>query len=469
MQQIQLTRRQSSPTPVFFVDNGPVSDKRDNPPAAMPQRAIRRSARLASLPMGYAGRTALGLGKRIGGKPAEAVQAQIQAQTAAQMFRVMGELKGGAMKIGQTMSVFEAAFPEEVAGPYRAALTKLQEAAPAMPVATVHQIMGEELGANWQDRFAEFDDVPAAAASIGQVHKAIYRDGRVVAVKLQYPGAGKALMSDLNQASRLGKIFGSWMPGLDIKPLLAELKTRVAEELDYLHESQAQRDFATAYEGDPEFQVPHVLAAGPRLIVSEWVDGTPLSKIIADGTEAERDRAGTLYLRFLLSGPERAGLLHADPHPGNFRMTPEGKLAVLDYGAAARLPEGFPLTVGRIIRIALNNGDPVSVLEGLRAEGFIRPNIDIDAEALMRYLGPFVEPMRHESFHYSRTWLREQFTRINDPRNADFTIGLKLNLPPSYMLIHRVWLGSIGVLSQLDAQVPARGELFRWLPGFADV
>ncbi len=434
--------------------------------AAVPQRALRRTARMASLPVGYAGRTALGLGKRLGGKPAEAVNAQIQARTAEQMFKVMGELKGGAMKIGQAMSVFEAALPEDMVGPYRATLTKLQDSAPPMPAETVHRVMREELGPDWRDRFEEFSDVPAAAASIGQVHKAVYRDGRVVAIKLQYPGAAKALMSDLNQAARMGRMFGSWIPGLDMKPLIAEIKARVAEELDYLRESQNQRQFAVAFEGDPDYEVPHVLAASTRVIISEWVDGTPLSKVITDGTPQERNRAGTLYLRFLLSSPARAGLLHADPHPGNFRMTADGKLAVLDYGASADLPHGLPLAVGRILRIAIDEGDGDAVVEGMRDEGFIKPHIEVDGDELLRYLLPFVEPIRHDEFHYSREWIRGQFSRLNDPRNGDFGVGLKLNLPPSYMLIHRVWLGSIGVLCQLDATVASRQEVVEWVPGF---
>ena len=148
--------------------------------------------------------------------------------------KVLGELKGGAMKVGQAMSVLEAAMPEELVGPYRATLTKLQEAAPPMPASQVHAIMVEELGANWQGRFAEFNDAPAAAASIGQVHRAVSRDGRVVAVKLQYPGAGEALAADLNQMVRMGRVFGAAVPGLDIRPLLDELRERVLEELDYL-------------------------------------------------------------------------------------------------------------------------------------------------------------------------------------------------------------------------------------------
>src|SRR2546428_8268430 len=134
----------------------------------LPRRAVTRTAKLATLPVGLAGRTALGLGKRLGGRPAELVAAEIQHRTADQIFRVLGELKGGAMKFGQALSIFEAALPPEIAGPYRATLTKLQEAAPPLPARTVHQVLARELGENWRASFAEFNDTPAAAASIGQ-------------------------------------------------------------------------------------------------------------------------------------------------------------------------------------------------------------------------------------------------------------------------------------------------------------
>ncbi|MEI6230838.1 MAG: AarF/UbiB family protein, partial [Actinomycetes bacterium] len=173
----------------------------------LPRRAFTRGAKLAALPLGYAGRTAVGVGKRVGGKPAEAVALEIQQRTAEQVFKTLGELKGGAMKFGQAMSIFEVALPDELLGPYRAALTKLQDAAPPLPAETVHAVLTEALGDDWRDRFAEFDDKPAAAASIGQVHKAKWHDGRDVAVKIQYPGAGKALMGDLNQVSRMATMF----------------------------------------------------------------------------------------------------------------------------------------------------------------------------------------------------------------------------------------------------------------------
>src|SRR6266851_9966206 len=185
----------------------------------LPRRAVIRTAKLATLPMGFAGRTALGIGKRLGGRPAEIVVGEIQQRTAEQIFKVLGELKGGAMKLGQALSIFEAALPPEIAGPYRATLTKLQESAPPLPARTVHRVLAGDMGEDWRASFAEFDDQPAAAASIGQVHRAVWKDGRQVAVKIQYPGAGRALLSDFNQLSRLARLFGVIMPGLEVKPL----------------------------------------------------------------------------------------------------------------------------------------------------------------------------------------------------------------------------------------------------------
>ncbi len=433
----------------------------------IPVNAVTRSARMAAVPLGHAGRAALSMGRRLGGAPAEAVAAELQARTAEQVFRTLGELKGGAMKFGQAMSIFEAALPEEMAGPYRATLTKLQDSAPAMPASQVHDVLAANFGPRWRRRFSSFDDQPAAAASIGQVHRGVWRDGREVAVKVQYPGADKALMADLRTLSRLARLMTSWMPGVDAKPLLDELTARVSEELDYTREAASQKRFATAYRDDPEFVIPGVLASGPTAIVSTWQEGTPLSRIIVDGTPEERDRAGQLYQRFLLSGPARARLLHADPHPGNFRIAPDGRFAVLDFGAVAHLPGGLPPAIGTLLGRALT-GDGNAVLAGLRDEGFLKSETDIDPADLLAFLDPLVDPARVDVFHYSRAWLRAQFTRLNNPRSSDFTTGVRIILPPSYLLIHRVWLGGVGVLCQLDAHVAMRTELEEWIPGFKE-
>ena len=162
--------------------------------------------------------------------------------------------------------------------------------------------------------------MPAAAASIGQVHRAVWSDGREVAVKLQYPGAGPALMADITQLTRFARLFSRLSPGLDVKPLLAEMRERVLEELDYTLEADAQRAFAAAYAGDESIAVPRVVASAPKAVVSEWIEGTP-AVVDHHLRHARRSatRAGSLLALLHYSAPARAGLLHADPHPGNFR------------------------------------------------------------------------------------------------------------------------------------------------------
>jgi predicted unusual protein kinase regulating ubiquinone biosynthesis (AarF/ABC1/UbiB family) len=433
----------------------------------IPRRAVSRTAKLAALPLGFAGRAALGLGKRVTGLASEVISADVQQRTAEHLFSVLGQLKGGAMKMGQALSVFEAALPEELAGPYRAALTRLQEAAPPLPAKAVHKVLATQLGSGWRDSFREFDDTPAAAASIGQVHRAVWADGRPVAVKVQYPGAGKALVADLNQLGRLAGLFRIVQPGLDVKPLITELRARIVEELDYELEAQAQRTFAEAYADDELIRVPAVIASAPQVLVTEWVDGTPMSQIISSGTAEERDAAGERLAFLHFSAPALAGLLHADPHPGNFRLLPDGRLGVLDFGAVARLPDGLPEPIGRLTRLALD-GDADAVLEGLRLEGFIKPDLEIDATAILEYLVPMLEPLAVERFRFSRSWLRGEATRIANPRSPAYQLSRQLNLPPAYLLVHRVTLGSIGVLCQLESCAPYRSIVSDWLPGFAE-
>ncbi len=200
-------------------------------------------------------------------------------------------------------------------------------------------------------------------------------------------------------------------------------------------------------------------------MITEWVDSKPLLEIINSGSQEDRNKYGQLLLRFLLSGPSVAGLLHCDPHPGNLRIMADGRMVVLDFGATAEFPEGLPDTMGSLLNIAMV-GDDAGVVEGLRKAGFIKPNIELDPSSLLNYLAPFTEPTSVPVFKHSRQWLQELFAKTADPRNPDWSVAFKINLPPEYLMIHRTWMGSLGVLCQLEAEFSASTEFSKWVPGF---
>lgn len=427
---------------------------------------LGRTLRLLSLPAGALVLAAEGRVRTLAGADRERVRTELRARNTERTRRVLGELKGGALKAGQLLSTVEALFPSDPSATWRETLTGLQQDNPALPFSDIEPVLAQELGPRWPTLFSSFDPVAAAAASIGQVHRATWADGRPVAVKVQYPGVREALESDVRAVSVLSRATALVARGLALPPLVAELRERLLEELDYLHEAAAQRRFALAYDADPRFVVPAVVQATPRVLVQQWLAGTPLARVAELGSQAERDRAAELYQLFLVSGPERAGLLHTDPHPGNFRITADGRLGVLDFGSTLRLPDGMPPTFGRLIA-ALLSGDEAAVLTRLREDGFLDPGRTLEVGKLIDYMAPFSEPARHERFTFSRDWLRGEFGRVNDPRNPDFGVALQLRMPSEHLFTHRVWLGMVGVLCQLEATVPVRAVLDRWLPGFS--
>jgi predicted unusual protein kinase regulating ubiquinone biosynthesis (AarF/ABC1/UbiB family) len=203
------------------------------------------------------------------------------------------------------------------------------------------------------------------------------------------------------------------------------------------------------------------------VIVSEWIDGTPLSQIIAHGRQAARNRAGYLLALLHYSAPERARLLHADPHPGNFRILSDGRLGVVDFGAVARLPDGSPEPLGIMTRLALE-GRTGELMAAMRNYGFIRPGIEVDPQRVLDYLRPILDPLAVEEFTFTREWMRAQAARMGDPRNEEAKVGRMFNLPPSYLLLHRVTLGSLAVLCQLGATAPFRALAEQWQRGFAE-
>ena len=431
-----------------------------------PRGRLARVARLAALPAAHAGRTAVGLGKRIGGRPAEAVAAQVQQRTAQQLFATLGQLKGGAMKVGQAMSAMEAALPEQLVGPYREALVRLQEAAPPMPTAMVHAQLDRAFPGGWQRHLRDFDDRHVAAASVGQVHRATWSDGTPVAVKIQYPGAGDALVADLTMLQPLAPVIHTAMPGLDARALLAELRTRLIEELDYAREAEAQTAFADAYRDDPDIAVPDVLAAEGVVLVTRWLDGTPLSQVIASGTQDDRDRAGLLLVRLLLSAPVRARRLHGDPHPGNFRLLPDGRLGVLDFGATEPLPDGWPTRLGPLLA-AGRNRDAAAMHAVAASAGLLQPD-KVEPPALLALLDPCLEPLRTPDYRFTRSWLQDMTRRASDPLGSTIRTQRRLTIPPRHLLLQRVATGLAGVLCSLGAGLAVDAEVRRWLPGYAD-
>ncbi|OHV05675.1 ABC1 kinase family protein [Mycobacterium talmoniae] len=433
---------------------------------------LGRVAKLASLPAGAAGRAALGVGKRMTGKSKEEVNAELLEKAADELFQVLGELKGGAMKVGQALSVMEAAIPPQFADPFREALVKLQSEAPPLPAAKVHRVLDAQLGTKWRERFQSFDDKPVASASIGQVHQGIWKDGRRVAVKVQYPGADEALRADLKLIQRFSWVAKQVMPRADVDRLVSEVSERIEAELDYRLEADYQRAFAKAFAGDPKFSVPAVVASAPKVIISEWMEGRRLSKIIADGTPDERDSACALLLEFTVSSPARVELVHADPHPGNFMVLPDGRLGAIDFGAVAEHPGGIPPDFGELLCWARDEQWD-EVIRLLKALGFMPRDYELTAEQVVEYIRPlwaYIDPLRSGEFHFTRAWFQKSASATTDPLAEGFAdrfkVARQLTIPPGYVMLLRTLGGLLGVAVQLDAQVGYATLIERWVPGF---
>lgn len=426
-----------------------------------------RNAKLATIPVGFAGRAALGLGKRLTGKSKDEVNAELMEKAANQLFTVLGELKGGAMKVGQALSVLEAAIPEEFGEPYREALTKLQKDAPPLPAAKVHRVLDGQLGTKWRSRFASFDDTPVASASIGQVHKGVWSDGREVAVKIQYPGADEALRADLKTMQRMVSVFKQLAPGADIQGVVDELIERTEMELDYRLEADNQRAFAKAYQDDPHFVVPHVVASSPKVMITEWIDGKPMAQIIRDGTVDERDLCGTRLIELTFDAPARLGMMHGDAHPGNFMMLPDGRMAVIDFGAVAPLPGGLPIEIGMIIRLARDK-DYDQLLPTMEKVGFIQKGEQVSAPEIDDMLRQYVEPIEVDVFHYTRKWLQKMAAANMAVSPQQLKTARQMDLPAKLAIPLRVIASTVAISAQLDAHVPTRALAAKFVPGFAE-
>ncbi|MEV6773697.1 AarF/ABC1/UbiB kinase family protein [Nocardia sp. NPDC051030] len=432
-----------------------------------PTRKVVRNAKLAALPVAFAGRRAAGASKRALGRPAAEIDADIRLRTAQHMFEVLGELKGCAAKLGQLLAIYELGLPPELAEPYGIALSRLQDSMPPMLPATVHEALTASLGSDWRAQFRQFDDRRAASASIGQVHRAIWHDGRTVAVKIMYPGARAAVLSDLDQLRRMSTLASVFVPNADVRAVTEQLAECVRGELDFAAEADHQRTFAAAYADDPDFVVSSVVLQRGDVIITEWLDGIPLTRLVDSGAQPERDRVGMLALRFVFSSPDRTGLLYCDPHPGNFRVLPDGRLGVVDFGACTAWPTPDFRPMVHDIADALFNGGPAELDAAMRRHEFADRRHTFDVEAVAEQLFPYTELLRHDTFRVDSNWLRRRVQVALNPRLTN--VNRQLTMPAYYTPFARAILTLLGLCCRLGTSGPIRDEILRWSPELTEV
>lgn len=417
---------------------------------------FRRAARLASVPLAAGARALTPRGREANPR-----------RTAEQLADVLGELKGGAMKVGQALSIFAPILPDELAEPLSKTLTSLQAEAPPLPASSVHRVLDRQLGTAWRRRFLEFDDEPVAAASIGQVHRAVWSDGSDVAVKVQYPGADKAIEADLRQLRLIAPVIQQIGTGANVSDLIAEIAENVLDELDYRIEGDHQRAFHAAFGhgAEPRLHVPKVYASAPKVLVTEWVDGVRLSEIIDHGTPEQRSRAAEALTVFEFSSPDRVYRMHTDPHPGNFLLTDDGVLTVIDFGACIHVPEGLPRPLIELVA-AVVDGRREDLRDLALQHGYLsRAHADdVSAEEIEAFLAPFAEPLAHDDFVFTVEWLRRVMGPFMDPKSPQSQLSRTFGMPRRYIMIHRILAGAVAVLSQLSAPAPYRQVIAKHYP-----
>ena len=288
-----------------------------------------------------------------------------------------------------------------------------------------------------------------------------------MAVKIQYPGADEALRADLKTMQRLVGVVKQLAPGADVQGIVDELIERTEMELDYRLEADNQRAFAKAYEGHPRFAVPHVVASAPKVVVQEWIDGLPLAEIIRDGTREQRDLIGTRLLELTFDAPRRLGMLHGDAHPGNFMLLPDDRMGVIDFGAVAPLPGGYPIELGMTIRLARDKNYDL-LLPTMEKVGFIQKGQQVSVRDIDEMLRQYVEPIEVDVFHYTRKWLQRMTVGQIDRSVSQIKTARQMDLPPKLAIPMRVIASVAAILCQLDARVPIKALSEELIPGFAE-
>jgi predicted unusual protein kinase regulating ubiquinone biosynthesis (AarF/ABC1/UbiB family) len=421
----------------------------------IPKGRIRRTAQVGSVVGSQGARYAGTRARNLARDPEQAAQAleQRHMDVAEQMVDTLGRMKGAAMKIGQLASFIDTEFlPPEYRDLYQDKLATLRSTAPPMPWSKVRGVLDEEWDEPVEELFEDFDHDAAAAASIGQVHRAVLPDGRAVAVKVQYPGVASAIAADMQNAGLILRLAKAFAPGLDAKAAAAELKERVMEELDYELEAQNQRAFARGYRGHPFIHVPDVVTrlSTERVLVSEWVDGAGFDEV-RELPQPERDRFGEIVYRFCFGSIYHLQHFNADAHPGNYLALPNGRVAFLDFGMTKHLDQDqIQLEIAALE--AIFDEDPEGLRVALHDLGFLNDPRKVDAELLMehvRAVGGWYMEDREVTIDSAR--VMEAIAAVSDPRSSCYRVMRRENLPANELMGRRMESGVLAVLGQLEA------------------
>ena len=362
---------------------------------------------------------------------------------------------------------FLAALPEELAGPYRATLTKLQDAAPPMPAATVHKVLAEQLGPRWRRSFKEFDDKPAAAASIGQVHPAVWRTGADVAVKVQYPGVDSAVRADLQNLGLIIRVAKRIAPGMDAKAMTAEIRERLTDELDYEHEAQQHRAFARSWRGHPFIYIPPVITelSSEHVLVTEWVDGIGFEEVKELDSET-RDRFGEIVFRFFFGSLYRNGHFSGDPHPGNFRFMDDGRIAFLDFGMTKVVHREHIENEAEVLRLGME-GNAQGLFDKLADMGFFDPDDPVmQPDRVLDHMRAVTSwYVDDREVTIDKDVVAQVLIDFGDPRSRHWQLMRRETMPPQAMLARRMEALTLGVLGQLEATANWHRIAREWLFG----
>ena len=385
----------------------------------------------------------------------ETLDAQFELQSAEQVVAALGNMKGALMKLGQMMSYVD----ESVPAPIREALAQLQQDAPPMSADLAAQVIEAELGAPPDRLFAEWDPVPIAAASIGQVHRAITHDDVAVAVKVQYPGVDDAIRADLDNTDAITNITSVLFPGFDAKPFLAELRERLLEELDYGLELRNQQLFADYYDGHPFIRIPRPRPefSAARVLTTELAPGVRFAEL--DGwSQDERNLAGETIFRFVFDGIYQLHAFNGDPHPGNYLFEPGGRVTFLDFGLVKRFTPDEVRTLEQMAQALAVERDVKKYRRLLEDSGVLAQGADMTDERLVQYFGYFYETVTApQPYTFTTAYASEAVNRLMPMPGSEFPeIRNFGNLPPAFVILQRINLGMSSVLAHLDATADFR-------------